>query len=73
MILAAASGAPARMTPTVSHTAVAARPAAAAGGVPADTNSAINAVTRLLATAMSCSSRIFQACRQDPMECGPTR
>src|SRR5438132_7887024 len=41
---AAASGAPARTTPTVSHTAIAARRRASTGGLPAMTNSAMLSV-----------------------------
>src|SRR5690349_8032024 len=51
MIFAAGSGAPARMTPSVSQSAVAARDRAAAGGSAAVTNSAI------LVTAMANSLR----------------
>src|SRR5207247_4109753 len=41
---AAASGAPARMTPTVSHAAIAARRRASTGGLPAMMNSAMLSV-----------------------------
>src|SRR5439155_18227282 len=51
-ILAAGSGAPARMTPTVSHTAIAAPWRVLAGGAAVATNSDIHAVTLLVATAM---------------------